>query len=37
MARSRDMVAVLDRLYRALYRSVLARMPERGRRQEPTR
>jgi dihydroorotate dehydrogenase len=30
MARSRDMVAVLDRLYRALYRSVLARMPERA-------
>src|SRR5262245_54355980 len=29
MSRSPDMVATLDRLYRALYRSVLARMPER--------
>src|SRR4029434_1901262 len=29
MARSHDMVGALDRLYRALYRSVLARLPER--------
>jgi dihydroorotate dehydrogenase len=29
MSRSHDMVGALDRLYRALYRSVMARLPER--------